>query len=106
VSTQGTVIDLEERSSSSGSRRPTYGAIVKFKSRDGEPHVFASSYSSNPPPHEIGETVTVHYDPQNPRSAIVYSSFWSLWFYPLIPLFLGPIFVALGIVFLKLSPRF
>ena len=68
LETQGVVIDLQEHSDSDGS---SYAPIVRFKTADGNTVEFISSYSSNPPDHEIGEFVTVVYPPSEPGKAVI-----------------------------------
>ena len=49
----------------------TYHSVVNFQTRDGNPITHMSSFASSPPAHEIGETVTVFYAPDNPEDAFI-----------------------------------
>jgi hypothetical protein len=68
LETQGVVIDLQEHSDSDGS---AYAPVVRFKTADGYNVEFVSSYSSNPPAHEVGELVTVVYSTSDPGQAVI-----------------------------------
>ena len=68
IEAKGVVIDLEEIYDSDGS---TYKPIVRFKTQNGQTVEFASSYSSSPPAYDIGESVTVVYQPKNPSEAVI-----------------------------------
>jgi hypothetical protein len=104
VSTNGIVKELVlvRGSNSSNNSRRSYSPLIEFKTITGETKEFLDRSSSNPPAHDVGDIVNVKYDPNNPNRALIYYSVWSIWIFPLIPLFLGPIFIALGILFLKL----
>ncbi|MBC7930066.1 MAG: DUF3592 domain-containing protein [Rubrivivax sp.] len=102
-STTGTVTDLVM----TGQRSPpTYAPVVRFQTKTGEVKEFRGSYSSSPPPHQIGDTVTVWYAPQDSDHAVVYYSIWSLWFFPLVSLLIAPIFVVMGLVFIRMAKKF
>lgn len=43
-----------------------YRPTVRFTTADGEPVEVESRAGTNPPPGQVGKTVTVHYDPADP----------------------------------------
>lgn len=65
---QGIVVSLRENHESDGS---TYTPVVQFTTSNGKTTQFESSYSSNPPAYDIGETVRVVYPPDDPTHAII-----------------------------------
>lgn len=78
VVTVGTVIGLEESDSAEGGCC-VYSPVVEFKVNE-QTYAFSSSNASDPPRYEIGEQVSVQYDPNNPKRAdIESSSSWLLW---------------------------
>jgi uncharacterized protein DUF3592 len=101
----GTVIELiESRDADSQSFHPR----VRFITAKGESVEFTSSVGSNPAGFDIGEHVTVLYDPSDPQGARI-DSFVQLWF---VPLFLGGFGLVLAtagggvsIVFLRWSRK-
>ncbi|WP_066382429.1 DUF3592 domain-containing protein [Anabaena sp. CA = ATCC 33047] len=94
VTTQGTVIDLIPRSSSS-SRSVVYYPVVRFTPSSGDPITFAANSGSNPPAHTRGEQVEVLYNPQKRDSAMI-NSWLSLWFLPVMFTGMGSLFVVIG----------
>jgi hypothetical protein len=68
IEVPGVVVDLQENYDSDGS---TYTPVVQFKTKSGQSVTFTSSYSSNPPSYDVGETVTVVYPLDAPENAIV-----------------------------------
>lgn len=67
----GTVIDLVERrstSTSNGHRRTSYSyaPVVQFMV-NGREYTVESNTSTNPPSHQVGDTIEVHYNPDNPE---------------------------------------
>ena len=49
----------------------TYHSVVSYQTREGTPITYMSTFSSSPPAHEIGETVTVFYSPEDPEDALI-----------------------------------
>lgn len=89
---QGSVVDLEPSQSSDST---TYRAVVRFVDAKGAEIEFSSSTSSNPPAHEIGESVEVFYDPAAPRDAKI-NGFFDLWGGAAILAGLGAVFFLIG----------
>jgi Protein of unknown function (DUF3592) len=80
VEVQGTVVRLESHSSSDGG--DTYSPVFSY-SVDGKPYEYESVNSSSPPSNEVGDVVTLLYNPDNPAKARQ-NSFWELWLLPLV----------------------
>lgn len=65
---QGVVTELSMNCDDEGC---SYSPIVRFFTRDGNAHFYTSSYASNPPAYDTGESVTILYSPENPRKAMI-----------------------------------
>ena len=48
-----------------------YKSVVSFKTQDGRSVSYTTTFSSNPPAYDSGETVTMFYMPENPEKAII-----------------------------------
>jgi hypothetical protein len=94
---QGTVVRLES-STSDGST--TYSPVYSY-TVDGKKYEYESVNSSNPPAHEVGEVVTLLYDPERPDKARV-NSFFELWLLPIImcPVSFMMLILSIGVPFL------
>lgn len=101
--TSGVVIEMGESRSSKGSS--TYYPIVEFADNTGKVTRFSSSYSSNPPAYEVGETVEVLYEPGKPAQAEI-KGFFSQWLGVIITGLIGIIFDIIGVINLFLSFKF
>jgi F0F1-type ATP synthase assembly protein I len=66
---QGEVISLAQNCDDDGC---TYSPVVRFKTQGGQTFSFESTYSSSPPSHDVGDTVTVIYSRDNPEKAVIY----------------------------------
>jgi len=101
----GIVTDLIVDRDSDGE---TYHPHVRFVTAKGEPVEFTSSIGSNPAGFDIGEHVTILYDPSDPQDARI-DSFVQLWFGPLFAGVFGLVLATAGgvvsIVFLRWSRR-
>lgn len=62
VRTKGTVIDLHRLKP----REYPLAPSIRYRKTDGTEHVFHSSEARNPPEYQIGEEVTLYYDPKDP----------------------------------------
>ncbi|MCC7117645.1 MAG: DUF3592 domain-containing protein [Anaerolineales bacterium] len=82
VQVVGTVIGLEE-SSSADNGCCVYSPVVEFKTTDQKTYSFESGNASYPPAYEVGETVPVLYDPQNPNTAQI-DKWTERWLMPII----------------------
>jgi hypothetical protein len=92
-STEGVVVELVSRRGSKGG--VTYSPVYEFKDRNGGQHRVQSSTSSNPASYDVGERVTVRYDPARPGDARI-DGFMDNWFLPLIFGGIGSIFAVIG----------
>lgn len=68
IEVRGVVVELQENYDNDSS---TYAPVVQFKTENGQSVTFTSSYSSNPPSYNVGESVTVVYPPVAPENAII-----------------------------------
>jgi hypothetical protein len=75
-----------------------YFPVVEYVSADGRPHTVHMTEGSSVPSHEVGDEVTVLYDPEHPLDARIKStgSYALMWILPGITGILGLIF--LGVV--------
>jgi hypothetical protein len=89
----GTVTDLFQGSDSDGGT--VYYPRVRFVTQSGDTIEFTGSNGTSPPAFEVGETVSVLYDPISPGNARI-DTFFQLWFTALILGFLGLVFTAVG----------
>jgi uncharacterized protein DUF3592 len=78
--------------------------VVRFQTVEGRTVEFQSSLRSNPPAYRAGQSVSVLYDPDEPRSAAIRGVF-SLWFMSIILGFIGSIFLIVGTAMVVLSGR-
>lgn len=79
-----------------------FAPVVRFETLAGTSVEFESSLRSNPPAYRKGQSVSVLYDPDEPRSAAI-RGFFSLWLMPLILGFIGTIFLIVGTAMVVLS---
>ncbi len=93
VEVQGTVVRLQEsQSTDSGT---TYSPVFSY-TVNGQQYEYESVNSSDPPSHEVGEVVTLLYNPDNPAKARE-NSFWELWLLPVILCPVSVLMIALSI---------
>lgn len=79
--TTGTVIEMEESSTSEGGCCVS-SPVIEFQS-NGQTYTFDGGNASNPPAYQVGETVPVIYDSSDPTTAQINK--WSeRWLFPLI----------------------
>ncbi|MFC5408238.1 DUF3592 domain-containing protein [Larkinella bovis] len=62
IATQGLVIDLHRVKPHEYPLAPS----IRYRTADGQERVFHSSLGRNPPAYQIGEEVTLYYDPKQP----------------------------------------
>lgn len=80
-----------------------YYPVVEFKARDGKRRTVQLNEGSNPQSHEVGNEVTVLYEPENPNDARI-KSFGSsalMWILPSITGLLGAAFLGAVLVVQK-----
>ena len=68
IEVPGSVVGLQENCDSDGC---SYAPAVEFTTASGQNIQFVSSYYSNPPSYDVGESVMVVYPPGNPTNAII-----------------------------------
>jgi hypothetical protein len=100
VETQGTVIEML-RVRDSEDKGYLFTPIVRFETIDGRTVEFQSGLRTNPPAYRAGQEVTVVYDPGVPESAAI-RGVLSLWLMPIILVFIGSIFLAIGVAMILL----
>jgi hypothetical protein len=80
--TTGTVVRLEESDSSEGGCC-VYSPVIEFVANNDLTYSFEGDTASDPPAYDVGEEVSVLYDPTNPDTAQINK--WSeRWLFPLI----------------------
>lgn len=79
--TTGNVVRLQESNSSEGGCC-VYSPVIEFRA-NGQTYSFESGNASDPPTYDVGEEVSVLYDPANPGTAQI-NSFFERWVFPII----------------------
>ena len=100
VKTQGKVLDLKEYSSGDG---VVYRPVFSFMDNAGNNHIIHSTQGSNPPRYGIGDSISILYEPEEPKDAKI-NSFFNLWLYSIIGGFCGIICVFMGLLYLSVVP--
>jgi hypothetical protein len=99
VRAEGTVVELVDRGGSSGT---TYAPVFLFTDAADAKHKVYSSLSSYPPAYEVGEKVTILYDPDKPQKAKI-EGFFSLWLVPFILAAIGGLDCLFAAVFIAVG---
>jgi hypothetical protein len=94
IEVPGSVIEMV-RMRDSDNTGYLFAPVVRFKTLQGNTVDFESGLRSNPPAYRTGQSVSVLYDPDEPRSAAI-RGFFSLWLMPIILGFIGSIFLIVG----------
>ena len=81
VTTTGTVIQMEESSSSEGGCC-VYSPVVEF-TVNGQTYSFDGGNASDPPAYRVGEVVEVIYDPSDPGTAQI-NKWTERWLFPIL----------------------
>jgi len=92
--TQGTVINMVYSRSSKGGGG--YSPVYSFRTIMGQEIVVTDNLSSNPPMFQVGQTIDVLYDPENPNDARI-KKWFNLYFLPMLFGFLGLVFGGVGV---------
>lgn len=98
--TYGTVLDVVERRTSDGTM---YYPVYSFVDVYGTKHKIYSKSGSYPPRYDVGDPISILYDPENPEE-IKMDSFVSLWMGTIIAGVLGIIPFFIGALFLFVVP--
>jgi Protein of unknown function (DUF3592) len=101
IEVEGKVIEMV-RMRNSDDTGYLFAPVVRFKTVEGNTVEFESSLHSNPPGYHAGQTVSVFYDPDEPRSAAI-KGFFSLWLVPIILGFIGTVFLIVGTAMVVMS---
>ena len=94
IEVEGKVIDMV-RTRDRDDTTYLFAPVVAFRTVDGRTIEFESSVRSYPPAYRTGQTVSVFYDPDEPRYAQI-KGFFSLWIMPMILGFIGSVFLIVG----------
>ena len=97
---RGTVLEIVERRTSDGTM---YYPVYSFADVYGTEHKIYSKSGSYPPQYEVGDSISIFYDPENPKE-IKMDSFVSLWMGTIVAGVLGIIPFLIGAVFLFVVP--
>jgi succinate dehydrogenase/fumarate reductase cytochrome b subunit len=91
---QGSVVDLVLRTDQTGNQ--FYYPVVAFTLPDGSRQTIQIATGSGSPAYKQDESVTIAYDPEQPRNARIssFSNTASMWILPLITGVLGAAFLA------------
>ena len=89
----GAVTDLIAGSGSDGDT--VFYPRVRFITQSGDAIEFTGSSGTSPPAFEVGEAVTVLYNPASPGTARI-KSFFQLWLLPIILGGMGSVFATIG----------
>ncbi|MCS7222735.1 MAG: DUF3592 domain-containing protein [Anaerolineae bacterium] len=94
---EGRVVELAvETRVEEGQEKRLFYPVVEFTTEDGRVIRFREGTGSNPPSHQVGDTVQVLYNPQVPEDARLEG--WSLWIGPTLVLAFGTLFIFLGAI--------
>lgn len=91
--TQGAITQMvySRDSESSG-----YTPVFRFRTLEGQEVEISGNLRSNPPQFQVGQTIDVLYDPDNPQKARI-KKWMNLYFVPALLGFLGLVFGSIGI---------
>lgn len=91
--TQGTITQMvySRDSESSG-----YTPVFRFRTLEGQDVEVSGNLRSNPPQFQVGQTIDVLYDPENPQKARI-KKWMNLYFVSALLGFLGLVFGGIGV---------
>ncbi len=72
----------------------SYHPVVRFRTVDGGTSSFTEGVGTYPAKYELGDKVTVLYDPANPSDAQIRS--WEMWFPPILFMVIGVLPAGIG----------
>ena len=108
--TEGTVVELLERQStsrSSNGRRSTsisFSPVVEYTDHQGKQHKHYSTTSTNPPMYSVGDKVPMLFDPNRPAVAKI--DHWvNLYLAPIVFTVLGAVFLLVTIIMVFIAAR-
>lgn len=92
--THGTVVALEESRSTSGNGTAYY-PVIHYQTHEGSQHEVTATVGGNPPDFQVGDSVAVLYDPENPETMRLDASL-HIWFPSILLGVFGVIFTLMG----------
>ena len=100
--TEAVITHLKEKKSKNGNTlfTPTF----KFTDNKSKVHIITPSHSSNPPIGQVGESIEVFYDLDDPLNVKV-NKFLPLWIFPILLSFFGTLDIMIGSVVLFLLKK-
>jgi Protein of unknown function (DUF3592) len=101
VAATGIVVDLVTRVVNPGSAG-IYCPTVDFTTAAGQTVRFQSEFGTMPASHQVGQSISVRYDPNNPQTAEVDSA-TSRWLVPGCMIGMGVLFLGMGLVFMVIG---
>lgn len=99
--TPGTVVELIASTDDDGT---SYYPVVSFQDTSGTQQRVQTSMGSNPPAHDVGESVTVLFDPAKPQKMRI-KGFWGVWGLTAFLLGFGTLWESFSFVLLSKSLR-
>ena len=90
----GRVIQMVERA---GEHGKLYAPVFVFRDSSGVEHTVHSETASDPPQHQVGDTVRILYSPHNPQDAKT-DRFFSLWGLPFVTGVLAAFYLPVGLL--------
>jgi len=91
--TQGTITQMVYSSDSDSSG---YTPVFRFRTLEGQEVEVSGNLRTNPPQFQVGQTIEVLYDPENPQKARI-KKWMNLYFVPALLGFLGLVFGGIGV---------
>jgi len=98
LTVKGTVVEFQsyESRNKNSSSTTMYTPVFEYEFK-GKKYTYVSTSSSNIKEYEVGESLDILVDPENPSEVLV-NSFMEKWFLPILLGFMGALFTGLGYV--------
>jgi hypothetical protein len=75
-----------------------YRPLVRFRTQDGRTIKFSPSIATRPAPYQVGDRVSILYEPDRPNQAQI-NRFVYLWFFPMMFIAFGVFTLGMGLLF-------
>jgi hypothetical protein len=75
-----------------------YRPLVRFRTQDGRTIKFSPSIAMRPAPYQVGDHISVLYEPDRPKQAQI-NRFVYLWFFPIMFIIFGFFTMGMGLLF-------
>jgi hypothetical protein len=110
ISAEGIVIELIPRRASREfilekteggvklEKKYLYRPLVRFRTQDGRTIKFSPSIATRPAPYQVGDRVSILYEPDRPNQAQI-NRFVYLWFFPMMFIAFGVFTLGMGLLF-------